>query len=133
MLKSIESSKFISHKARISGKFVSKKDLHPTKLEQRPWILGKLSFREFCNSKLSSLGTFDNKDKKEIKSERLVVSSWDNDPWNNFCEPHWKLIYHNKWHAGTSKGDKGQSLLKFVCLFPVTFRVESWHQKYIDQ
>ena len=31
---SIDSSKFVSHRARISGEFNSRKDLHSTKLEQ---------------------------------------------------------------------------------------------------
>ena len=34
-MESIESSKFVSHKTRISGEFDSRKDSHPTKLEQR--------------------------------------------------------------------------------------------------
>ena len=49
--KAIESSEFISHRARL---FDSRKNSHSTKLEQRPWILVKLSFRVLCNSKLSS-------------------------------------------------------------------------------
>ena len=31
------------------------------------------------------------------------MSSWDTSPWSNFCDPHWKLICHNKWHPGTSE------------------------------
>ena len=31
------------------------------------------------------------------------MSSWDTNPWSNFCDPHWKLICHNKWHPGTSE------------------------------
>ena len=47
LLESIESSKFASHKTRISREFDSRKDLHPTKLKQRLWILLKTSFRKF--------------------------------------------------------------------------------------
>ena len=32
----------------MSGEFDSRKDLHSTKLEQRPQIFIKLSFRELC-------------------------------------------------------------------------------------
>ena len=31
------------------------------------------------------------------------MRSWDINPWCNFCDPHWELICHNKWHPGTSK------------------------------
>ena len=51
---------FVSHKAKISGKFDSRTDSHPTKLEGRPRILVKLSFRGFCDLKLSNTYTFDN-------------------------------------------------------------------------
>ena len=30
------------------------------------------------------------------------MSSWDTNPWSNFCDPHRELICHNKWHPGTS-------------------------------
>ena len=30
------------------------------------------------------------------------MSSWDTNPWINFCDPHWELICHNKWHLRTS-------------------------------
>lgn len=36
---SVESSKFVLHKGRILGKFDSRKDLQPTKLESRSHIL----------------------------------------------------------------------------------------------
>ena len=42
------------------GQFDSRKDSQPTKLKQQPWIIVKLSFRELCNSNLSSLHNFDN-------------------------------------------------------------------------
>ena len=44
----------------MSGKFDSKKDSHSTKLEQRPQIFVKLSFREIYGSNLSGLHPFDN-------------------------------------------------------------------------
>ena len=52
---SIESSKFASEGAGwggggMSGEFDSRKDSHSTKLEQRPQIFVKLSFRELCCS-----------------------------------------------------------------------------------
>ena len=31
------------------------------------------------------------------------MSSWDTNPWRNFCDPHWELICHNKWHPRTLK------------------------------
>ena len=31
------------------------------------------------------------------------MSSWDTNPWSNFCDPHWELICRNKWHPGTSE------------------------------
>ena len=44
----------------MSGEFDSRKDLQSTKFERRPQIFVKLSFREFCNSKLSGLHAFGN-------------------------------------------------------------------------
>ena len=44
----------------MSGVFDSRKDLHSTKIEQRPLIFVKLSFRELCDSKLSSIHPFGN-------------------------------------------------------------------------
>ena len=43
----------------MSGEFDSRKYSHPTKFEQRPRILVKLNFREFCDSTLSGLHTFE--------------------------------------------------------------------------
>ena len=31
------------------------------------------------------------------------MSSWDTNPWSNFCGPHWELICRNEWHPGTSE------------------------------
>ena len=45
----------MSHRARISEEFDSKKDSHSTKLERRPQLFVKLSFREFCGSEFSGL------------------------------------------------------------------------------
>ena len=48
-IESIESSKFFSHRARMSGEFDSKKDSHSTKFERRTRVFLKLSFRDFCD------------------------------------------------------------------------------------
>ena len=42
----------------MSGEFDSRKDPQSTKLERRPQIFVKLSFRELCDSKLSGLHAF---------------------------------------------------------------------------
>ena len=60
MPEAIEPTKFVSHRARMSGEFDSRKDSHLTKLEERPQIFVKLSFREWCGSNLSGLHSFDN-------------------------------------------------------------------------
>ena len=57
---SIESSKFLSHRARMSGGCYSRKDSHSRKIGQRPQIFIKVSFRELGDSKLSALHPFDN-------------------------------------------------------------------------
>ena len=57
---SIKSSRFVSHRVRMSREFDSRKDLQSTKFEQKPQIFIKLSFRELCNSKLTGLYAFDN-------------------------------------------------------------------------
>ena len=31
------------------------------------------------------------------------MSSFNTNPWSNFCDPHWELINRNKWHPGTSE------------------------------
>ena len=56
----MESSRFVSHRARMSGKLNSWKDLQSTKFEQRSQIFAKLRFREMYDSKLSGLYAFDN-------------------------------------------------------------------------
>ena len=55
----IESSRFVSHRARTSGEFDSRKYSQLTKFERRPLFV-KLTFRELCDSKLSGLHAFDN-------------------------------------------------------------------------
>ena len=57
---SIGSSKFVSHRARMSGESDSRKESHSTKLEQKPQIFVKQSFKKLCSSKLSGLHPFDN-------------------------------------------------------------------------
>ena len=44
----------------MSGEFDSRKDSYSTKLEQRPQIFVKPSFRELCGSNLSGLHPSDN-------------------------------------------------------------------------
>ena len=44
----------------MSRKFDLREDSHSTKLERRPRVFVKLSFRELCGSKLSGLYPFDN-------------------------------------------------------------------------
>ena len=44
----------------MSGEFDPRKDSHLIKLEGRPQIFVKLSFRELCGSKLSGSHPFDN-------------------------------------------------------------------------
>ena len=56
----IESSRFVSHRARMSGEFDSRKDSQSTKFELRPQIFVKLIFRKLHDSKLSGLHPFDN-------------------------------------------------------------------------
>ena len=56
---SIESSHFVSCRARISVEFDSRKDSHSKKLEWRPQIFVRLSFWEFRGSKLPGLHLFD--------------------------------------------------------------------------
>ena len=55
LLESIESSKFASYRAKISRELLCKEKFTPAKFEQRSEILVKLSFREMCDSNLSSL------------------------------------------------------------------------------
>ena len=28
------------------------------------------------------------------------MSSWETNPWSNFCDPHWEPIWRNKWQPG---------------------------------
>ena len=44
----------------MSQVFDSRKEAHSTKLEHRPQIIVKVSFRELCGSQLSSLDPFYN-------------------------------------------------------------------------
>ena len=80
-----------------------------SKFKWRPRIFIKPSFRELCNSKLSSLHAFDHVaifikfkfEKKKI--EMQDVSWWDTNPRSNFCDPHWELICRNKCTQGPQK------------------------------
>ena len=61
----------------MSGEFDSRENSHSTKLEQRPRIFLKLSFRELHESKLSGLHAFDSITiiKNVLKTEWQAVSS----------------------------------------------------------
>ena len=37
-----------------------------------------------------------------LKIERYAANSWEINPWSNFFDPHWELIWRNKWHPWTS-------------------------------
>ena len=87
LLQSIESFKFVSYRAIISEEFDSRKDSQPTKFKQKHWILVHLRFRESCDSKLSSLNTFDNN----------TISL--NQKKKDFCDLHWELVCCNNWNA----------------------------------
>ena len=60
MPESVESSRFVSHTARMPVEFDSRKDSQSTKFKRQPQIFVKLSFRELCDSKLFGLHGFDN-------------------------------------------------------------------------
>ena len=82
----------VSYWARMPWQFDLRKDLHPTKFQERPQILVKQSFRDICGSVISYVflivwpffwGT-----KKGKKLEKYAVSSWDTDLWNDFWDPN---------------------------------------------
>ena len=50
---------FVSHRARMSGDFDSKKDSESMRFKQRPGIFVNLCLRELRDSKLSGLLAFD--------------------------------------------------------------------------
>ena len=105
----------------MSREFVSRKDPHSTKFKQKPRIYIKLSFRELRNSNLSGLHSFDNMTinnwvKNRLKTEGYAVSSWDTNPWSNFCDPHWKLISHDKWHARAQRALTKRGKISFISL-----------------
>ena len=60
MPESIESSRFVSDRARMSGEFDLRKDSQSTKFEQRPQIFLKLSFSELCDQNDLIYMPFDN-------------------------------------------------------------------------
>ena len=105
----------------MSREFVSRKDPHSRKFQQKPRIYIKLSFRELRNSNLSGLHSFDNMTinnwvKNRLKTEKYAVSSWDTNPWSNFCGPHWKLISHDKWHARAQRALTKCGKISFISL-----------------
>ena len=54
------------------------------------------------------------------------MSSWDTNPWSNFCDPHWELIYHNKWHPGTSEISTPREVAEGAHFHSLT-----WHKNYL--
>ena len=56
----MESSKFVSHRARMLGQFDSRRDLNSTKFERGARIFVKISSRDLHDSKSSGLHPFDN-------------------------------------------------------------------------
>ena len=59
-LKVLPNSQLKTYAGAFAGRFDLKKDTQPSKLKRKPRILVKLSFREFCDSNLFGLHTFDN-------------------------------------------------------------------------
>ena len=75
----------------MSREFHSKEDSHSTKLEQMLQKFVKLSFREFCGSKLSGLHPLDNMAIIHLVKNRLRT------------EIPWKYLHHQKClHGHTS-------------------------------
>ena len=101
---SIESTKFAPHRAGVSGEFDSRKDSHPTKFAQRTWILVKLSFREFCDSKTSGLYAFNytaislNQKKGKFWKGRLWLNEdiEDSSIMSNDSQVPWEYQHHQK-------------------------------------
>ena len=97
---------YLPHKTGKSGESDSRKDYQSTKLERRPRILVKLSFRELCISKSTGWSIFDNiaisLNKKKYVKMRKVGCEWITYSYSNFCDPDWELICCKKWHPVTS-------------------------------
>ena len=60
MPESIEQSRFVSNRVRMSREFDLRRKSQLRKFDQRPQIFVKLNFRELCKSKLSGLHAFHN-------------------------------------------------------------------------
>ena len=94
-IESTESPKFVSHKAKMSCEFDSRKDSHSTKFEWRPEILVKLSFRELSNSSLSDLSPFHNMaillSQKDVKIRKVGCKFMGHHSLK-FCVPQCELI-----------------------------------------
>ena len=69
MPESIESSKFVSDRVRMSGELDPRKDSQSIKCKRRLRIFVKLSYRELRDSKLSGLHTFDNIKNRKVGCE----------------------------------------------------------------
>ena len=53
------------------------------------------------------------------------MSSWDTNPWSNFCDPPWQLICCNKWHPRTS-----EISTQLEIAVRTHFHARTWHQNY---
>ena len=53
------------------------------------------------------------------------MSSWDTNPWSNFCDPHWELICPTKWHPGTSAISTPPEIA-----VGMHFHAWTWHYNY---
>ena len=51
------------------------------------------------------------------------MSSWDTDPWSNFCDPPWELTCRNKWHPGTSEISTSPEIA-----VGMHFHARTWHK-----
>ena len=53
------------------------------------------------------------------------MSSRDTNLWCNFCDHHWALICHNKWHPGTSEIFTAPEIA-----VGTHFHARTWHSNY---
>ena len=75
MLKPIGSSKFVSHKLRISRECDSRRGSQATKLEQRPWILVNLCYTEVCEEGLIQKQEVDIHEENDVQISIVVKNN----------------------------------------------------------
>ena len=92
---------FVSHRARMSREFDSRKDSLSRKFEEGPRIFEKLRFRELCVSKLSGSHPLDMPILELKIGQKQKVRLWVHET------PIFKVIFvtftEKKWHPGTSE------------------------------